>query len=166
MLRVLRLAAGRASCGRAGRPALWRAAAQSRLSSALDRDAGAAPPDALPAAGGAPPDALPAIADAAEFARVAGGPASAILFTARWSGPCRLLAPVLVRAADEHNARVPAGAARVCLAAVDIDALGPLAVQHGVTSVPHVVLFRGGRAAASFSGVRAADYVSSFLQSH
>lgn len=111
---------------------------------------------------------IPSIKDAAEFAQVVSAPAAAVLFSASWSGPCRMLAPVLLSVVRAHNDALPPGArgAHVRLAAADIDALAPVAVRHGVTAVPHVVLFRAGTPVASFAGVQSAEYVGAFLREH
>lgn len=67
-------------------------------------------------------------------------------FWAPWCGPCRTLAPILER---EVNARQGA----VLLAKVNTDDEQNLAMQFAISSIPHVVVFRKGRAVLQFTGV-------------
>lgn len=66
-------------------------------------------------------------------------------FWAQWCGPCRMMAPVLDRAASEFATRLVVGK-------VDTDAQPDLAARHGIRSIPTLILFRGGREVARHSG--------------
>jgi thioredoxin 1 len=59
-------------------------------------------------------------------------------FTATWCGPCRMLAPIVERIADEN-----VGALRV--GKIDIDESPGVAARFGVRGAPTVVAFQGGR---------------------
>ena len=61
-------------------------------------------------------------------------------FWAEWCGPCKMLGPVIDQLADEYT-----GKAKV--AKVDIeadDATKELAVAQGVSSIPSLMIFKGG----------------------
>ena len=61
-------------------------------------------------------------------------------FWAPWCGPCKMLGPVIDQLADEY-----AGKAKV--AKIDIetdDATKQLAVAQGVSSIPALMVFKGG----------------------
>jgi thioredoxin 1 len=66
-------------------------------------------------------------------------------FYADWCGPCRMLAPVLDQVARETpNARV---------VKVNIDNSPQLAAQYGVSSIPTVMVFKGGSVVAQHTGL-------------
>ena len=61
-------------------------------------------------------------------------------FWAPWCGPCKMLGPVIDQLADDYS-----GKAKV--AKIDIDAddsTKQLAVQQGVSSIPALMVFKGG----------------------
>jgi thioredoxin 1 len=58
-------------------------------------------------------------------------------FYAAWCGPCRILAPILEKIADEF-------AGRVKVVKVDIDHERDLAARYRITGVPTLILFEGG----------------------
>lgn len=61
-------------------------------------------------------------------------------FFATWCGPCLALAPTI-----EEIAREMAG--RLTVVKVDVDEAPEAAAAYGVTSIPTLVLFKGGREA-------------------
>lgn len=66
-------------------------------------------------------------------------------FWATWCGPCRMLAPVIEELEAER--------ANLKVCKVDIDRNPELAAQFGVMSIPTVILFRDGKAAATSVGL-------------
>ena len=60
-------------------------------------------------------------------------------FGAEWCGPCKALAPILDRVADQAGERIS-------IVSVDIDRSPSVAAKHGVMSVPTMVLFQDGKA--------------------
>ncbi|MSO58529.1 MAG: thioredoxin [Thermoleophilia bacterium] len=68
-------------------------------------------------------------------------------FWAEWCGPCHAVAPVLDRIVEER-------AGSLKLAKVNIDAEPALAQRFGVASIPTMILFRDGEAAASAIGAQ------------
>jgi putative thioredoxin len=68
-------------------------------------------------------------------------------FWAAWCGPCKSLAPILERLAEEF-----AGRARVVK--VDTDAEQALAAQYGIRSLPTVMVFRDGKPVDQIVGLQ------------
>ena len=61
-------------------------------------------------------------------------------FWAPWCGPCKMLGPVIDQLADEYT-----GKAKVAKIDIDADdATKELAVQHGVSGIPALMIFKGG----------------------
>ncbi len=58
-------------------------------------------------------------------------------FTATWCGPCKALAPIVEKVADEFEGKVKVGK-------LDIDANQDITRKYGVRSVPTVLVFKGG----------------------
>lgn len=73
-------------------------------------------------------------------------------FGATWCQPCKQLEPVLLKLGEEWGARVR-------LAKVDVDESPDLTVHFRVMGVPTVILFKGGQAAARFSGYQSREKV-------
>lgn len=59
-------------------------------------------------------------------------------FTATWCGPCRALAPIVEKIADDYQGKVKVGK-------LDIDESPTLTAKFGVRSVPTVLVFKGGQ---------------------
>lgn len=59
-------------------------------------------------------------------------------FWAPWCGPCRMVGPVLDQLADEYQGRAK-------IAKVNIDENAAAAERYGVSSIPTMILFKGGR---------------------
>jgi putative thioredoxin len=77
-------------------------------------------------------------------------------FWAPWCGPCKSLAPILER-------MVEARGGKVLLAKVNTDDEQNLAAQFGISSIPHVVAFRKGRAFLQFTGLLADVQMQEFF---
>ena len=88
-------------------------------------------------------------------------PATPILvdFWAEWCGPCRMVAPVLEKLADEY-----AGKARI--GKVNVDEQSSLAAKFGVQSIPTLLLFKNGKVVEQFIGATTRDVLAKLLDKH
>jgi thioredoxin 1 len=68
-------------------------------------------------------------------------------FWAPWCGPCRMIGPVIEQLAAEN-----AGAIKV--AKVNIDESPNIAATYGVSSIPTLMIFKGGEVVDRFVGVQ------------
>ena len=77
-----------------------------------------------------------------------------------WSpgaGPCMMLMPRLLRLAGEFGGRF-------LLVLLNTDELGQLARSHGVTSIPTVKVFRGGKVVDTLHGAESEESVREFIR--
>ncbi len=58
-------------------------------------------------------------------------------FWAVWCGPCRALTPTIERLADQYAGKVKVGK-------LNTDEAPDVAVRYGISSIPQVMLFKGG----------------------
>jgi len=80
-------------------------------------------------------------------------------FWAEWCGPCRSLAPVLEKLADEFQGRF-------LLVKIDTDQEQEIARQFGIRSLPTVKLFKDGAAVDEFLGAQPESQVRALLERH
>lgn len=78
-------------------------------------------------------------------------------FWATWCGPCRMLAPTIAELAEELNGKVKVGK-------VDVDEQPGLAAKFGVSSIPTLIVFEGGKAKSTTVGVRPKGMILDLLK--
>ena len=77
-------------------------------------------------------------------------------FTATWCGPCKALAPIVEKVANEYEGKVKVGK-------LDIDANADITRQYGVRSVPTVLIFKGGQKIGQHVGLTTRDKLVGLL---
>jgi len=68
-------------------------------------------------------------------------------FWAPWCGPCRMIAPMVEELSDEYVGKVKVGK-------VNVDDSPGVAGHYEVTSIPTIMIFKGGKVVDRFVGVQ------------
>jgi thioredoxin 1 len=66
-------------------------------------------------------------------------------FWASWCGPCKMIGPLIDQLADQYSGRLQVGK-------VNVDENGALAEQHGIVSIPTLILYKDGALAGQKTG--------------
>jgi thioredoxin 2 len=98
------------------------------------------------------------IRDAADFDRVVASASVPVVvdYWAPWCGPCRMVAPELLKVAARR-------AGRVLVVKVNTEALPDLGDRFGIRSIPTLAVFAKGREAARTAGARPAADIEAFI---
>jgi len=78
-------------------------------------------------------------------------------YWAPWCGPCRMVAPELVKVAARN-------AGRLLVVKVNTDALADLGERFGIRSIPTLAVFAGGREIGRTAGARPAADIERFVE--
>jgi thioredoxin 2 len=94
-----------------------------------------------------------------DFDRLVGQSAIPVVvdYWAPWCGPCRMVAPELVKVAARN-------AGRFLVVKVNTDALADLGERFGIRSIPTLAVFAGGREVARAAGARPAADIEAFVR--
>ncbi len=74
-------------------------------------------------------------------------------FWAPWCGPCRMLAPIIEQVAEEYT-----GKAKVCK--LNTDQGRDTAVEFGISAIPTLILFKGGKVEKKWVGLTSKKDIS------
>ena len=78
-----------------------------------------------------------------------------LVFWASWCGPCRMVSPVVDEIADERS--------DILVGKVNVDEEPDLAAVFNITSIPTLVVMRGGEVVKRVSGARPKSSILSLL---
>ena len=78
-------------------------------------------------------------------------------FWAEWCGPCKMIAPAL----EEISAEL---GEQVTIAKINIDDNPDAPTRYGVRSIPTMILFKGGRPAATKIGAAPKSHLKQWLE--
>lgn len=68
-------------------------------------------------------------------------------FWATWCAPCRMVAPVIEKVAEQYSEKV-------IVAKVDVDEQQDLAIRYGIQTIPTIIFFKDGKLASKEIGVK------------
>lgn len=80
-------------------------------------------------------------------------------FWATWCAPCRMIAPVIEKLAEQYDGKIT-------VAKVDVDQQQELSIRYGIQSIPTVILYKDGKIAAKEIGVKPLNSFTKMLDSH
>ncbi len=66
-------------------------------------------------------------------------------FYADWCGPCKIVAPIMEKLADEYNGKAK-------FTKLDVDDNPTIANQYGIMSIPTLIVFKNGKPSERFVG--------------
>lgn len=79
--------------------------------------------------------------------------------TATWCGPCKLVAPLMDKLADDYSDRAK-------VFKLDLDSNKEVAQRYGIRSIPAVIFFKQGEVAETLVGVKKYEEYTATLDQH
>ena len=76
-------------------------------------------------------------------------------FYADWCGPCKMIAPIVHEIAEERD--------DILVAKVNVDESTDLAIQFGVSSIPTLIVMKGGQVVNKVVGFRSKEQIEALL---
>lgn len=100
------------------------------------------------------------IQDETEFDSLLAGESLLVVdCTATWCGPCKLVAPLIDRLADEYGDKAK-------IFKLDIDTNKPIAKRFGLRSIPALMFFKQGELLETLVGVKTYEEFSGAVEKH
>ena len=78
-------------------------------------------------------------------------------FWATWCGPCRMIAPTVAAVAEENS--------EVLVGKVNVDEEPDLARSFGITSIPTLIVMKGGKAVRQAVGLQTKEQILKLVKS-
>jgi len=78
-------------------------------------------------------------------------------FWAPWCGPCKMLGPIIEKLSKDL-------AAEVTIGKLNVDDNPATAQEYGITSIPCMILFKGGKPVAQATGFKPEPHLRQFIQ--
>ena len=78
-------------------------------------------------------------------------------FWAGWCAPCMMLSPIISEIAEEYGAKIKVGK-------INVDEQPELASQFGVSSIPMLLVFSGGKIVNAAVGLRPKEQILEMLK--
>lgn len=90
--------------------------------------------------------------------QVASGQGVALIdFWAEWCQPCKILGPTVDRLAEQFKDRA-------LVAKVDIESAQPIAIEHNISSIPTILIFKDGEVVDRVVGIASEDDLTKRLE--
>ena len=80
-------------------------------------------------------------------------------FWAVWSGPCRMLGPIVEEIATDFDGKAIVGK-------VDVDNNQQVSVDYGIRNIPTVLIFKNGQVVDKIVGVASKEVIAEKLSAH
>ncbi len=80
-------------------------------------------------------------------------------FWAVWCGPCRMVGPIVDQLADEYAGRAKIGK-------VDVDSNQRIAANYQISSIPTLMVFKGGQVVEQVLGAQPKQRIAALLDRH
>lgn len=80
-------------------------------------------------------------------------------FWAPWCGPCRAVAPAVEALASEYAGQLKVGK-------LDVDDNQNVAMRYGISSIPALMVFKGGEVVETMIGARPKSAIASKVEPH
>jgi len=88
---------------------------------------------------------------------ISGGKPVFIDFWAAWCGPCRMIAPIVEELAPSYEGKA-------VIAKMDVDANPTIPQRFGVTSIPTLMMFKGGQMVDRAVGAMPRNQLHQFIE--
>ncbi len=80
-------------------------------------------------------------------------------FWAGWCAPCRMVAPVIDKIAEQYSEKI-------IVAKVDVDDQQELAIRYGIQTIPTIIFFKEGKVASKEIGVKPLSSFANMIDSN